>query len=155
MEKISEEIREFDEWLGRKYAERKDKDDILPVGMTDAEFVEWAIRILLGDDWYTDAPVSQNQVNEIAMENIIFRKCGMEAKDRKGSGIMKEETSVEIKKCIDEAERELREKFDEILFEYGNNDGQYFLRNRTSGFNVLLEYARKWQKAKEAEEGGK
>ena len=155
MEKISEEIREFDEWLGRKYAERKDKDDILPVGMTDAEFVEWAIRILLGDDWYTDAPVSQNQVNEIAMENIIFRKCGMEAKDRKGSGIMKEETSAEIKKCIDEAERELREKFDEILFEYGNNDGQYFLRNRTSGFNVLLEYARKWQKAKEAEEGGK
>ena len=155
MEKISEEIREFDEWLGRKYAERKDKDDILPVGMTDAEFVEWAIRILLGDDWYTDAPVSQDQVNEIAMEDIIFRKCGMEAKDRKGSGIMKEETSVEIKKCIDEAERELREKFSELIFDYGDNDGQYFLRNRTSGFNVLLEYARKWQKAKEAEESGK
>lgn len=73
MEKISEEIREFDEWLGRKYAERKDKDNILPVGMTDAEFVEWAIRILLGDGWYTDAPVSQDQVNEIAMENIIFK----------------------------------------------------------------------------------
>ena len=51
--------------------------------MTDSEFVEWAIRILLGDGWYTDAPVSQNQVNEIAMEDIIFRKCGMEAKDRK------------------------------------------------------------------------
>ena len=84
MEKISEEIREFDEWLGRKYAERKDKDDVLPVGMTDGEFVEWAIRILLGDDWYTDAPVSQNQVNEIALQDIIFRKCGMEAKDRKG-----------------------------------------------------------------------
>lgn len=73
MEKISEEIREFDEWLGRKYAEREDKDDILPVGMTDAEFVEWAIRILLGDGWRTDAPVSQDQVNEIAMENIIFK----------------------------------------------------------------------------------
>lgn len=73
MEKISEEIREFDEWLGRKYAERKDKDDVLPVGMTDAEFVEWAIRILLGDGWYTDAPVSQDQVNEIAMEDIIFK----------------------------------------------------------------------------------
>ena len=73
MEKISEEIREFDEWLGRKYAERKDKDDILPVGMTDAEFVEWAIRILLGDGWHTDAPVSQNQVNEIAMEERIFK----------------------------------------------------------------------------------
>ena len=155
MKKISEEIREFDEWLDRKYSERKDKGNILPVGMTDAEFVEWAIRILLGDGWYTEAPVNQNQVNEIAMEDIIFRKCGMEAKDRKGSGIMKEETSVEIKKCIDEAERELREKFSELIFDYGDNDGQYFLRNRTSGFNVLLEYARKWQKAKEAEEEGK
>ena len=67
---------------------------------------------------------------------------------------MKEETSVEIKKCIDEAERELREKFSELIFDYGDNDGQYFLHNLTSGFNVLLEYARKWQKAKEAEEGG-
>ena len=84
MKKISEEIREFDEWLDRKYAEREDKGNILPVGITDAEFVEWAIRILLGDGWYTAAPVSQNQVNEIAMEDIIFRKCGIEAKDRKG-----------------------------------------------------------------------
>ena len=67
---------------------------------------------------------------------------------------MKEETSEEIKKCIDEAERELREKFSELIFDCGDNDGQYFLCNRTSGFNVLLEYARKWQKAKEAEEGG-
>ena len=67
---------------------------------------------------------------------------------------MKEEMSEEIKKCIDEAERELREKFNELIFDYGDNDGQYFLHNRTSGFNVLLEYARKWQKAKEAEEGG-
>lgn len=68
---------------------------------------------------------------------------------------MKEETSGEIKKRIDEAERELREKFSELIFDYGDNDGQYFLHNRTSGFNVLLEYARKWQKAKEAEEEGK
>lgn len=68
---------------------------------------------------------------------------------------MKEETSVEIKKYIDQAEKELREKFNELIFDYGDNDGQYFLCNRASGFNTLLEYARKWQKAKEAEEGGK
>ena len=68
---------------------------------------------------------------------------------------MKEETSEEIKKCIDEAEKELREKFNELIFDYGDNDGQYFLCNLTSGFNTLLEYARKWQKAKEAEEGGR
>ena len=65
-----------------------------------------------------------------------------------------EENGKDIKKCIDEAERELREKFNEILFEYGDTDGSYFLHNRTSGFNTLLEYARKWQAAREAEESG-
>ena len=93
MKQVSEEIREFDEWLGRKYAERKDKGNVLPVGMTDAEFVEWAIRILLGDGWYTAAPVSQNQVNEIAMEDIVFRECGMEAKDRKRETTAREDFS--------------------------------------------------------------
>lgn len=76
MKKISKEIREYDEWLDRKYAEREDKDNILPVGITDAEFREWAMRILLG--------ATQNQINEVVMEEIIFQKCGMEAKDRKG-----------------------------------------------------------------------
>ena len=65
-----------------------------------------------------------------------------------------EEKSKNIKKCIDGAEKELREKFNEILFDYGDNDGEYFLRNRTSGFNTLLEYARKWQAAMEEEERG-
>ena len=65
-----------------------------------------------------------------------------------------EEKSKDIKKCIDEAEKELREKFNEILFEYGDTDGSYFLHNRTSGFNTLLEYARKWQDAVAAEESG-
>lgn len=65
-----------------------------------------------------------------------------------------EEKSKDIKRCIDEAEKELREKFNEILFDYGDNDGEYFLRNRTSGFNTLLEYARKWQAAMEEEESG-
>ena len=76
MKKISKEIREYDEWLDKKHAEREDKDNILPVGITDAEFREWAMRILLG--------ATQNQINEVAMEEIIVRKCGMEAKDRKG-----------------------------------------------------------------------
>ena len=68
---------------------------------------------------------------------------------------MKEETGGEIKKCIDEAERELREKFDELIFDCGDNDGEHELHSLTSGFNTLLRYARKWQKAKEAEEHGK
>lgn len=76
MKKISEEIREYDKWLDKRYAEREDKDNILPVGITDAEFRKWAMRILLG--------ATQNQINEVALEEIIVRKCGMEAKDRKG-----------------------------------------------------------------------
>lgn len=65
-----------------------------------------------------------------------------------------EEKSKDIKRCIDEAEKELREKFNEILFDYGDTDGSYFLHNRTSGFNTILEYARKWQAAMEEEESG-
>lgn len=84
MKKISKEIREYDEWLDKKYAEREDKDNILPVGITDAEFREWAIRILLGDGWYVATPIGNDQINEIALEDIIFQECGVEAKDRKG-----------------------------------------------------------------------
>ena len=69
MKKISKEIREYDEWLNTKYAKREDKDNIFPVGITDSEFREWVIH--------------NNQINEIAMEDIIFKKCGIEAKDRK------------------------------------------------------------------------
>lgn len=83
MKKISKEIREYDEWLDRKYAEREDKDNILPVGITDAEFREWAMRILLGGGWYVTTPMGNDQINEVAMEDIIFQKCGVEAKDRK------------------------------------------------------------------------
>ena len=85
-EKISEEIREYDEWLERKYANREDKDSILPVGITDAEFRYWAIRILLGASWHVEMPAWITHINEKALEEIIFRKCGMEAKDRKGKG---------------------------------------------------------------------
>lgn len=84
MKKINKEIREYDEWLDKKYAEREDKDNILPVGLTDAEFCEWAMRILLGGGWYVATPMGKNQINEVVMEGIIFQKCGVEAKDRKG-----------------------------------------------------------------------
>lgn len=84
MRKISKEIREYDEWLDKRCAEREDKDNIFPVGITDAEFRKWVIKILLGDGWYVAPPIWHNQVNEVALEEIIVRKCGMEAKDRKG-----------------------------------------------------------------------
>ena len=82
MNKISKEIREYDEWLNTKYSKREDKDNIFPVGITDSEFREWVINILLGSDWCVTSPLQINQINEIAMEAIIFQKCAMDAQDR-------------------------------------------------------------------------
>ena len=56
----------------------------------------------------------------------------------------------DIKEYIDGAEKELREKFEELIFGYNDNDGRYELDNLASGFNTLLKYARKWQKYQES-----
>ena len=55
-----------------------------------------------------------------------------------------------IKEYIDGAEKELREKFEELIFGYNDNDGRYELDNLASGFNTLLKYARKWQEYNES-----
>ena len=54
-----------------------------------------------------------------------------------------------IKKYIDEAEKELREIFTDLIYDHGDNNGEYELHNLASGFNTLLEYARKWQEYQE------
>ena len=102
MKKISKEIREYDEWLDRRYAERKDKENILPVGITDAEFRYWAIQILFGSNWCVVTPMGKNQINEVAMENIIFQKCGVEAKDRKGNKkeILNDDERKQLKQVV-------------------------------------------------------
>ena len=56
----------------------------------------------------------------------------------------------QIKKYIDEAEKELREIFTDLIYDHGDNNGQYELHNLASGFNTLLEYARKWQESQES-----
>ena len=55
-----------------------------------------------------------------------------------------------IKEYIDGAEKELIEKFKELIFDYSDTDGQYEIHNRASGFNTLLKYARKWQEYQES-----
>ena len=55
-----------------------------------------------------------------------------------------------IKKYIDEAEKELRGIFTDLIYDHGDNNGQYELNNLASGFNTLLEYARKWQESQES-----
>lgn len=47
-----------------------------------------------------------------------------------------------IKQYIDEAEKELRELFHDLIYEHCDNEGQYELYNIASGFNTLLRYAR-------------
>lgn len=82
MKKVSKEIKEYDDWNKKRYAEREDKDNICPIGLTDKEFREWIKRILLGDDWYVVMPMYQNQVNEEILEEIILRKCGKGVDER-------------------------------------------------------------------------
>lgn len=61
----------FTEFINKKYRARKDKTNIFPVGISDAEFREFIIDYLLGRDWYVVAPLSTPQTNEIALEKIL------------------------------------------------------------------------------------
>lgn len=56
-----------------------------------------------------------------------------------------------IKQYIDEAEKELREVFYDLIYEHCDNDGEYELNNLASGFNILLKYAREYQKLNEGD----
>ena len=59
------------EYMNDKYNNREDKDNIFGVGVTDAEFRQFIIDYLLGSDWYVVDPLSQAQVNEIALNDIL------------------------------------------------------------------------------------
>ena len=59
------------------------------------------------------------------------------------------ERNDDIKQRIDEAEKELRELFKDLIYEHCDNGGEYELNNLASGFNTLLRYAREWQKMNE------
>lgn len=52
----------------------------------------------------------------------------------------------DVKQLIDKAEKELNEVFYDLIYEHGDNDGQYELNDLDSGFHTLLKYARKWQR---------
>lgn len=58
-------------YMNYKYGIREDKDNIFPVGISDAEFRKFAIDYLLGEDWYVVDPLGQDQVNEIALFEIL------------------------------------------------------------------------------------
>lgn len=47
-----------------------------------------------------------------------------------------------VKQRIDEAEKELREIFTDLIYDHGDNDGHYELSNRGSGLAVAREETR-------------
>ncbi len=56
-----------------KEAQREDKDNIFCTGISDTEFVKFAIKYLLGDDWYVVDPLGYSQINQLALEDILFK----------------------------------------------------------------------------------
>ena len=59
------------EFMDKRYKNRKDKDNIFGVGVSDAEFRTFIINYLLGEDWYVVDPLGQTQINEIALYEIL------------------------------------------------------------------------------------
>lgn len=61
----------FTNYLDYKQKTREDKDNIFPVGISDRVFVDFVIDYLLGEDWYVTDPLGREQINEIALTQIL------------------------------------------------------------------------------------
>ena len=71
------------EYMQEKYDNREDKDNIFGVGITDAEFRAFAIDYLLGEDWYVVDPLGREQINEIALGEILSKYSKRFKKEKK------------------------------------------------------------------------
>ena len=83
-------LKEYDSYMNEKYKNRKDKDNIFGVGLTNEEFIEQIKNIFLGKDWYVVDPLSTQQINEEILEEIIYRLTGKTAK-RRNKELLKDE----------------------------------------------------------------
>lgn len=70
------------EFMDERYKNRKDKDNIFGVGISDAEFRAFTIDYLLGEDWYVVEPLGQTQINEIALHKILEKYSKRYRKER-------------------------------------------------------------------------
>ena len=59
------------DFIKEKESKREDKDNIYCTGITDREFVHFIINYLLGEDWYVVDPLGHEQINQIALEEIL------------------------------------------------------------------------------------
>ena len=71
------------EFFNKKYRERKDKDNMYGVGMSDAEFRHFIIEYLLPDNWCISDPLGQSQINEIAICKILEKHSKRFRKERR------------------------------------------------------------------------
>ena len=72
------------DFILEKERNRKDKDNIFCTGISDIEFIKFAIKYLLGDDWYVVDPLAHSQIAQIALEEILkkySKKFKKELKD--------------------------------------------------------------------------
>lgn len=65
----------YTDFIKDKECKREDKGNIYCTGITDKEFVYFAIRYLLGEDWYVVDPLGHEQVNQVALEEILYNYC--------------------------------------------------------------------------------
>lgn len=63
------------DFIKDKESKREDKGNIFCAGITDREFVYFAIEYLLGEGWYVAEPLGHEQVNQIALEEILYKYC--------------------------------------------------------------------------------
>lgn len=78
----TKELKRYDEWNKERYNNRKDKDNIFPIGISNGQFVEIITNLFLGSDWYCVNPLSRDQINEEILEEILFKITGKSSKER-------------------------------------------------------------------------
>ena len=61
------------DFIVEKETNREDKDNIYCTGITEREFIKFAIKYLLGDNWYVIDPLGYNQTKQMALEEILYK----------------------------------------------------------------------------------
>ena len=61
------------DFIVEKEINREDKDNIYCTGITEKEFIKFAIKYLLGDNWCVADPLGYNQTIQMALEEILHK----------------------------------------------------------------------------------
>lgn len=59
------------EFMYNKYKEREDKDNMYGVGISNSDMIYYLKKYLLGENWCVCDPIGDNQINEIALFDIL------------------------------------------------------------------------------------